>query len=653
MSYLNTDEAKLVIEEINNLIKNHYIKDEDKNLYKFSSEINNILRGIYRIKNELESGMFFIAASGGLKSGKSTLINLLSHFNVSVTKQGQETTLRPSVVFSGKDSKIITFTLRNSNIEEQQKGDIFDLCIDYIKGFDKLNIDKTLKEYDVDVKFYNLEEGNNLEIFLTRPTLGTIKEPFLIGIQLDENHLKKYEYNLLNRKVAFIDTPGIDGIISSVEGQNNKSESKNNWLMQRVDLMLFLQSSITPINATSKNYINNLVSSLDSPSLKLVHNRFSLKSWRKEKLNIDDNYESEDTAIDKAKEIISSSINNTDIDAFTVDFAKAEDGFKYDNVQLLNDSKFEDFEEDLFKIIKDNRAKIHEEKIYKSLEKIIKINTTHDEITQKTTILYVKNMIKEAKNCIDNEKNLYINRLNLIEAFFCDKENIKYYIENAKFDDQEFDDGWALNSLSSDLKNRDWSEELSIRVNSKIDDLESSLKEVNNEIEDKIKNQLKNTKFNIFIENYYITNDSKLLEVREYINTLDKIKVKPFIFNYNNEIKGLDINIDNLYSRDTFLNKVKQFFNNKLSQDDVNAIKREFNILTKKRIEKIVEQYKLYIFDEIDNQFDSYVDYLSGIKTEINKYFDEKYEAELKRLENSSKLLYELKIFFDKLAKMI
>ena len=72
------------IEDIENFL------NDQKELSKIE-EITELKDGLSTVKKELNSNKYFIAIIGGIKTGKSTFINLLCHREVSKTQAGVET----------------------------------------------------------------------------------------------------------------------------------------------------------------------------------------------------------------------------------------------------------------------------------------------------------------------------------------------------------------------------------------------------------------------------------------------------------------------------------------------------------------------------------------------------------------------------------
>ena len=97
-----------------------------------NDEIKSNLIRLYRRSKEYKNGSFIMLVVGPVKSGKSTLVNLLAHRYVSPTDK-LECTIRPSII-SGIDSEeecsIEVYTAKDENRKEKD----LDLIIDKLRG---------------------------------------------------------------------------------------------------------------------------------------------------------------------------------------------------------------------------------------------------------------------------------------------------------------------------------------------------------------------------------------------------------------------------------------------------------------------------------------------------------------------------------------
>ena len=119
----------------------------------------------------------------------------------------------------------------------------------------------------------------------------------------------------------FIDTPGLDGLESSVGGIGNNN---GHWLLNRVDLSIILQSTVSPINNSLDIYLKKLHEQQTNINYMLVHNKFSLKNWLKDISPFEN--EINKNSIKKALETLSKIAKKKYIWK-EVDLAKAEDAY--------------------------------------------------------------------------------------------------------------------------------------------------------------------------------------------------------------------------------------------------------------------------------------------------------------------------------------
>ena len=97
-----------------------------------NDDIKSCLIRLYRRSKEYKNGSFIMLVVGPVKSGKSTLVNLLAHRYVSPTDK-LECTIRPSIISSiesDEDCTIEVYTAKDDNRKEKD----LDLIIDKLRG---------------------------------------------------------------------------------------------------------------------------------------------------------------------------------------------------------------------------------------------------------------------------------------------------------------------------------------------------------------------------------------------------------------------------------------------------------------------------------------------------------------------------------------
>lgn len=328
----------------------------NKHYGSFGQEMVDEFRNeLIQIENETRSEMYFIMIAGGIKSGKSSLINLLSREEVAKTQLGQETTLRPSIISRGNEDKIIVYYRSDSNEKEA-----LNAAISHIKGFDQNS--SGLKKYGVRAEPIEFTVDNTYKYTATNQATNS-QNIILVNIRINT------ESSIFQENIAIIDTPGIDG---------NKATVNNPiTLLDRTDYLLFLQSSVSPLNISSSKFLEKIQVETVATPTRLVHNKFSLKQWRKV-----NGSEADIKSIENALKLLEDNLNRKDISAIVVDIGKAEDGLSKDSdileanltktkKELLDESDIFGLESDLKNIIRDTCKTEHIKKQYGLLEQKI------------------------------------------------------------------------------------------------------------------------------------------------------------------------------------------------------------------------------------------------------------------------------------------
>ncbi|WP_165811706.1 dynamin family protein [Aliarcobacter skirrowii] len=343
------------IEDIENFLNGQ------KELLK-KEKITELKDSLSTVKKELNSNKYFIAIIGGIKTGKSTFINLLCHKEVSKTQAGIETTKIPLIISANSEDKINIYRKKGKigdslEIEEKDR----DLVINYIKGLDEFDennencIEKEIEDYDEDKLYKYVTDDSSID-----------NSSMIIAIHLTLNKeiLKEYPNCLLSNDIMIIDTPGLDGVESSIGGKENNN---GDWLVERTDLIFILQSTVSPINKNIKDTLKKI----NNKNLKsrLVHNQFSLRDWLEKDKKENWENDTRKKSIDKALEILHKKGAYTD----WVDLAMASDTVfsKEDLVnkkeeysdkhieELLKKSNFSEFEKNTNDELKKTKEKSH------------------------------------------------------------------------------------------------------------------------------------------------------------------------------------------------------------------------------------------------------------------------------------------------------
>ena len=225
--------------------------------------------------SEFDSSLFIVTAIGMLKAGKSTLVNLLARSGLaSPTGFGFDTTLRPALITQADNDKGQIQIWFKSDGDKSSVENSLDEVFAVIRG----TLDKTTKAH---AAAYSLNDENlkNALCKKQQEAKGNMlpKEPLLVVVKVPPA-----ADALLSDKIAILDTPGLD---SGISEWSLDKDNCYKWILRRSDLILFLQSSVAPLNETAAAILKEIQKSDRSAPIWLVHNLMEAKHWlRKEEL---------------------------------------------------------------------------------------------------------------------------------------------------------------------------------------------------------------------------------------------------------------------------------------------------------------------------------------------------------------------------------
>lgn len=286
------DELKQKFEEISNKISDGIPLNEDfsdKCRSDWKRDHNEVMRR-FKLFN---SDKIFIVATGMLKAGKSTLVNLLArNENASPIGFGVDTTRRPALIMMVEDkdhdseSGIYVYkqqpvehkpTDANANDEEKKnqyeneeyEGRNLQLktIVDYIRGMNKLP--SGVETSPIPLNQENLRktlcEGNSDVID---------QEPLLVVVKLPYNEESKL---FKENNCVIFDMPGQD----SDDARVSKDSRAYKAIFDECDLVLFIQSDVAPLNGTACDYLKEIGETRDGCTYRLVQNRMNARYWRR------------------------------------------------------------------------------------------------------------------------------------------------------------------------------------------------------------------------------------------------------------------------------------------------------------------------------------------------------------------------------------
>jgi len=217
------------------------------------------------------SEYFVVSGIGMLKSGKSTLINLLArNKNASPTGFGFDTTLRPALITCTQEPQgMIEIWLPNNADQKLTKASLNEvfLCLRGVKASADVK-SATCHQYPL--------TPANLENSLCKAVLEADQnmlpcEPVMVVVKVPRN-----SESPLSSEIVLLDTPGLDSGIS--EWTTSASE-RYSWIIENSDLLLFLQSSVAPLNRNATKILHDIHARSPNTPVWLIQNEMCAKPW--------------------------------------------------------------------------------------------------------------------------------------------------------------------------------------------------------------------------------------------------------------------------------------------------------------------------------------------------------------------------------------
>lgn len=336
----------------------------------------NVLRELRGFDSEL----FIVSTMGMLKAGKSSLVNLLARSrSASPTGYGSDTTLRPALVMQATQEKPegeIEVWFENDpagadgeNGAAESRRKLLASVFDYLRG--------VAEEPKKARKASHALTSEKLEAVLCKPNGGQgnelPSEPLIVVVRV-----RRVKDSLLSDKVVVLDTPGLDSMNS--EWTNS---GWYHWLMAESDLLLFLQSSVAPLNQSAGTVIRKIKEENRRIPIWLIQNRMEAKHWMTEETQVEENEEQRGKALKNFE-----NLGLKKPEQYTVNLGKAttaifesekiDPGKNLEKEDLEKDSGFGALEDAVKKNLQNNAARQRRDNCankvlaeYKNAEKLV------------------------------------------------------------------------------------------------------------------------------------------------------------------------------------------------------------------------------------------------------------------------------------------
>lgn len=502
-----------------------------------NDEIKSNLIRLYRRSKEYKNGSFIMLVVGPVKSGKSTLVNLLAHRYVSPTDK-LECTIRPSII-SGIDSEeecsIEVYTAKDENRKEKD----LDLIIDKLRGI--IEDESEIREH-LTKEVYPLN-NDNINAYIT-PSYNKGDNSIITSISTTGSKLLK---SADSGKIFIADMPGFDG------NRVNLSNSLYDAISKRVDLILFVHSSVSAFNVTSNEYLEKLREYNGTVPVFLIHNVFDANFWKNKETRLKDVERQSKNEYDEIKNkgfniepdyiscinlgMVTDYINKDEncLPEFDEELKKEYDAFENIEEKLYNKittnisklrldrclDRTEKLKNDLIELIKSNKASLKSRKedkdsfenAFASLDKITGLTSTEIEEI-------IDNVASDANRFIfkSQAKSRVNKSMSTKECMACLRQILTSFLANV--DERLTDKLFRHYSL----KQKEVTDRINSSLNSPINEVsltEITAETVNNISDESVKSFMKTSNWDWFTD-FTIGHSYKAETVRNSISNMER-----------------------------------------------------------------------------------------------------------------------------------
>lgn len=502
-----------------------------------NDEIKSNLIRLYRRSKEYKNGSFIMLVVGPVKSGKSTLVNLLAHRYVSPTDK-LECTIRPSIIScaeSHEECSIEVYTAKDENRKEED----LDLIIDKLRGI--IEDESEIREH-LTKEVFPLN-NDNINAYIT-PSYNKGDNSIITSISTTGSKLLK---STDSGKIFIADMPGFDG------NRVNLSNSLYDAISKRVDLILFVHSSVSAFNVTSNEYLEKLREYNGTVPVFLIHNVFDANFWKNKETRLKDVERQSKNEYDEIKSkgfniepdyiscinlgMVTDYINKDEncLPEFDEELKKEYDAFENIEEKLYNKittnisklrlerclDRTEKLKNDLIELIKRNKAALKNRKedkdsfenAFASLDKITGLTSTEIEEI-------IDNVASDANRFIfrSQAKSRVNKSMSTKECMACLRQILTSFLANV--DEQLTDKLFRHYSL----KQKEVTERINSSLNSPINEVsltEITAETVNNISDESVKSFMKTSNWDWFTD-FTIGHSYKAETVRNSISNMER-----------------------------------------------------------------------------------------------------------------------------------
>ncbi len=242
---------------------------------------------IPRRLRQFESDIVAAVVMGMLKAGKSTLVNLLARTPLaSPVGFGVDTTLRPALItMADPGADVGSGRIHIYNALDMAEEPAFEKLLDYMRGIDASPA-SGLECLTVPLTVSNLHGT-----LCQKKGSGLLdQEPLLVIVEVPyDEHCQ-----LLQDKRMLLDMPGLDSAHAAIthsagdagddDSAIGRLYSRYENVIRECDLMVFVQSSVAPLNEKAATMLRNILADRPSASCYIVQNSMRARYWRTEEI---------------------------------------------------------------------------------------------------------------------------------------------------------------------------------------------------------------------------------------------------------------------------------------------------------------------------------------------------------------------------------
>jgi GTPase Era involved in 16S rRNA processing len=547
-----------------------------------NDEIKSNLIRLYRRSKEYKNGSFIMLVVGPVKSGKSTLVNLLAHRYVSPTDK-LECTIRPSIIScaeSHEECSIEVYTAKDENRKEED----LDLIIDKLRGI--IEDESEIREH-LTKEVFPLN-NDNINAYIT-PSYNKGDNSIITSISTTGSKLLK---STDSGKIFIADMPGFDG------NRVNLSNSLYDAISKRVDLILFVHSSVSAFNVTSNEYLEKLREYNGTVPVFLIHNIFDANFWKNKETRLKDVERQSKNEYDEIKSkgfnIEPDYISCINLGMVTDYINKDENCLPEFDEELKKEyDAFENIEEKLYNKITTNISKL---RLDRCLDRTEKLKNDLIELIKRN-----KAALKNRKEDKDSFENAFAS---LDKITGLTSTEIEEIIDNVASDANRF----IFRSQAKSRVNKSMSTKECMACLRQI--LTSFLANVDERLTDKLfrhyslKQKEVTERINSSLNSPI--NEVSLTEITaETVNNISDESVKSFMKTSNWDW-FTDFTIGHSYKAETVRNSISNmerwFYGDENEKDTTNL-----KMLLKEEIKRMAKLYQQQIKEELQNQLQNFI----------------------------------------------